>query len=36
MKRLVLLLALIAATAGCANGTKPFDDSGGVYAEQRQ
>ena len=36
MKRLVLVLALLAATAGCASGTRPFDDSGGVYAEQRQ
>lgn len=36
MKRLVLALALLAAMAGCASGTRPFDDSGGVYAERNR
>jgi hypothetical protein len=34
MKRLVLALVLIAAVTGCASGTTPFNDSGGVYAKQ--
>ena len=34
MKRLVLVMALVAAAAGCASGTAPFDDSNGIYAAQ--